>query len=447
MLHPILENTAIEGSRVTYSPCAEFARRGLVRAPFYLDYADCAVDPGTIPPAILNLPALLNLAPVAWANGIEVSVPFRFPPLEQGLETVRREFARIYPRTQWSGRLHFEGDQLPAPHSKDASMVLFSGGVDSTATVLRHFREKPALAMLAMSDAPPESMQKVTANAREFARAHDLELNIISTNMTSFLNASRLNLPDLRAMRRSWWAGVQHGMGLVGSTVPLAWQSSTARVLISATFTKDNQAPWGSAPEIDNHVVWPGTRVVHDSFDWGRQKKLASIVHDRPLKQFTPKLAVCTRPLAGRVNCGHCSKCLRTMVGLMVEGESPDEWGFDADTATAINRTITAFETGSIEILYGGLWREMRASALPSRHCPPRLKEFLADMDLDQVIATSKGRAAWTLAVRRLAPEFVLNWLRRVHHWRRLRHLRRADRSKATPSNQTNAKGEELESQ
>ncbi len=426
MARPLVASMNVKGATVTYEAAQGFHDRGLIREPLFIDYSNTEIDPSQVPREFLLLPAIFNLAPVAWAWGFELEVPFRCKSMQQGLDEIRREFARLYPQTTWHDSVSFSGVELDNPESRGNALAMYSGGVDSVATILRHLEEKPELVLLEMSRTEAAAKVNARQRAQQFAASLDLILHVVSTNVGSFLDQRNLYLPDLQKERISWWSGVQHGPGISATAAPIAWANGADRVYLAASYTKTFQSPWGSAPEIDDHVAWPGTRVIHDSFDWSRQEKLRHLVHDRPSGWSRPFLAVCTRPLAGQVNCSRCEKCLRTMTGLMAEGESPADWGFDADIETAIDRVTSAFEKNKVGILDDQvfMWTDIQRRAENSESCPPRLCGFLAQLNLEPHYARTMRKTRLMIAARTMLPLPLLNLLRGYKNRKRERAIR-----------------------
>ncbi len=55
-----------------------------------------------------------------------------------------------------------------------------------------------------------------------------------------------------------------------------------------------------------------------------------------------PKLRVCWITSGGK-NCSQCEKCLRTLYGLMAEGEDPTHYGFDLSSLDPVRRRRILF--------------------------------------------------------------------------------------------------------
>ena len=75
--------------------------------------------------------------------------------------------------------------------------------------------------------------------------------------------------------------------------------------------------PWGSHPFVDPMWSNDHLRIVHDGAEATRLRKVEAISDYGPAMKY---LRVCYHHWAGRYNCGHCEKCLRTLVALRLCG-------------------------------------------------------------------------------------------------------------------------------
>lgn len=120
------------------------------------------------------------------------------------------------------------------------------------------------------------------------------------------------------------------------------------------------------------------------------------------------------------LNCGRCEKCLRTMIGLIVEGASPLRYGFDVGVADALRRARRRFRTRGMVFGEGPhwFWREIqeRAGERLAEGGPPAVDgvdvrpffRWLAAFDL------GRYRRQWGLIgrVRAALIRFVRRWPR-----------------------------------
>jgi hypothetical protein len=176
----------------------------------------------------------------------------------------------------------------------------------------------------------------------EFAGKEGVAFHRIESNLNyAFFDQKRL-LSDFGQYLHepSWWASVQHGLGLLGMCAPLTAACGIRRIYIASSAAKSKpqglERPWGSHPLIDDNVAWADVKARHDGVEWSRQEKIRYAI--KPYIENTksyPPIIACDEPLRGDVlNCGRCEKCSRTIAGLALEGIDPNLCGFKVDDRT-----------------------------------------------------------------------------------------------------------------
>ena len=428
MHESLFEKVEVSGNVLRYVPSEALVRKRVFRQALFFDYDGPVGEAlGSMPASIVWSPGLFNVAPLVWAFGLTLSVPFRHRPMEEGLERIRAKLRQFYPSMPWDGRLVFEGEE-EQEGAFPGAMALYSGGLDAVHTVYRHFDERPELLFLDFVGTSDDFRRDSVLLAEGFARAHDLPLTRVVTNLWGFIDRNRLAYPALRAIGQNWWTGVQYGLGMTSAAAPAAYAKRAGTVYYASSFNEDFNVAGGSDPELEGNMAWPGSRVVHDSFDRTRQRKIEAMAANRPIASVRPYLQVCHGPLDGLLNCGTCEKCLRTMAGLLIEGEQPADWGFDADQATALRRIEEAFAAKRLTILgsHKFMWTDMRQRAAKSSKCPPELAQWFADLDLEPHYRRSLRRSQLLALIRQLGLPGVGNLMRTVSRARRRLSHRRA---------------------
>ena len=185
---------------------------------------------------------------------------------------------------------------------------LFSGGVDSFYTLLKHREEVTHLIFADGFDIPMQDEQRrerAVSVARTVADELGKSLIEVHTNLPPFTYDAGLT-----------WQ-FYHGAAL--ATVALLFQDRLGRVLIPATFSYADLFPWGSHPILDPLWSTKQTAIEHAGCEATRVEK-AGYVSAYPIAMRN--LHVCTEHRAD-YNCGHCEKCLRTMmINLRAAGSS-----------------------------------------------------------------------------------------------------------------------------
>ena len=184
---------------------------------------------------------------------------------------------------------------------------LFSGGLDSFYTLLKHRDEVRHLIFADGYDIPLQDTarrERAVSVARKVADELDKTLIEVHTDLQLFTR-------DVGLM----WQ-LYHGAAL--AAVALFFQDRLGRVLIPASFSYADLFPWGSHPILDPLWSTEQTAIEHSGCEATRVEK-AGYVSAYPVAMRN--LRVCTSHHAD-YNCGHCEKCLRTMMNLRAAGAS-----------------------------------------------------------------------------------------------------------------------------
>jgi hypothetical protein len=138
----------------------------------------------------------------------------------------------------------------------------------------------------------------------------------------------------MHILQGTWYARIMHGLALLGLCAPVAYAEGVNTVYIASTFTKAFTKPWGSDPQIDNHVAWAGTHCMHDGYELSRQQKIQLIAnYVRQGHEYLP-IHSCWTPVNGAQACNNCSKCGETIIGLELAGLDPNNHGFTVNDNT-----------------------------------------------------------------------------------------------------------------
>ncbi len=306
-----------------------------------------------VPEAVLIIPFLATVAPIAWANQANVFVKNVDATFYQSLELVRKTLERFYPKMEFNGKIYAENVVFLPTTNQTRKMALFSGGLDSLATFVRHQKENPIL--VSVLDAPLVAKRRLSPNYRH--------LNVNSENIKRLFNSIKpeigiiisnwMNIPNLFALRiyeqklsGEWYMRIMHGLAFIGLCAPLAFVEKVDKLYIASSFTADAQIPWGSHPDIDNKVKWAGTSIEHDGYELSRQEKMFLIADYIQKYEPTLQITACNAtPRNSRTigrNCNVCEKCNRTILGLEIAGINPNEHGYlvSAETFSQMRKKI-----------------------------------------------------------------------------------------------------------
>jgi len=302
-----------------------------------LFFAKYDVNVQNINSSILNIPAVANVIPIAWAIGADIFVEELDKTFLQSLDRIRTVMEKWYPQFSFSTRIHTK-NRIVNNFPKERNALLFSGGLDSTCSYIKLKSKLPFLIMIWGADIPiveEEFWEKVKQKYAHFAEAENTKLLLIKSNIRPLLNEKKI-VHDFGhfCTQHSWWGAVQHGFSSLGLCAPLTAAERIGTLFIASSCSPDllkSGKPWGSHPLIDNKLSWANIRVFNHEQNLGRQDKIRYL-----LKTYTetheryPTLRVCYSQFR-ELNCGKCEKCLRTITGLILENIDPNKCGFDVD--------------------------------------------------------------------------------------------------------------------
>jgi hypothetical protein len=376
-----------------------------------------------VPDNILLIPGLATLAPIAWILRAELHTPPVDRVFLESLERIRRSLERLYPTIRWDGRVR------PAAVAdnnekcgRGGQAIMFSGGVDSLASYVRHRHERLRLVSVWGADVglgQSREWAEVAAANSQFARDRSVPVSLVKSNFRTFFNHHALQARFFPAFP-NWYSAVQQGLGLVALTALLSQVHGLATIRIPSTHTVESVEPWGSHPSIDNEIRWAFTETVHDGYELNRQMKLGLLADYIRTEDRALSLRVCW----GRArNCCRCPKCCLTMVGLALEGVDPNRHGFEFNAASLafIRARLTAGRMTSTR-LRASLWNEVQQRVATRRPC--KLEGFddfctwLSSVSIAECRMRSESRSRRALAaVRRYVenhPEPAGRWLRKL---------------------------------
>jgi hypothetical protein len=206
-------------------------------------------------------------------------------------------------------RVDTQKEQEPAPGA--AAVSAFTGGVDSSFTVLRHRRRLAKHGHLDVQaglfvhgfDVP---LAHADAYDRAAARA-ERTLASVGVSLVRMASNHKVLNPD--------WDQT-HGVGIASCLMLLGRRFRYG--LIPATYGYAGLVlPWGSNPLTDPLLSSAAFRIVHDGAAFGRGAKLSLVSH---WPEAVESLRVCWKARRRDENCGRCAKCVLTALGFRIRG-------------------------------------------------------------------------------------------------------------------------------
>ena len=234
---------------------------------FEISY-DPPLDLAALPEQVRLLPFLWQVAPIVWAADLAFEVELLDPRVANSFEAVRTRLRAMYPSIGWNGEIRARALVAPPdpPPSALTKAALFSGGVDSTWTAIKHRGDDLLLITIWGTHVAPrdrKSWAKVAAKNEAFAAAHAGGFARVKANL------KELNYLQLRTFSPEishWWTLVQHAMAYTGVTAPILYRHGIDTLLIAVGF--HGSSPWRIMG------LKPGAGQPHQARPCARQSRL-----------------------------------------------------------------------------------------------------------------------------------------------------------------------------
>lgn len=296
--------------------------------PFFVAFD---IDVSNVPLSILYIPFLVNLLPISWFLKFKIQVDELDDKFMSCVDIIKSEFQKMYPEYELKGELSVKQSISNSKDEVGSQAMLFSGGVDAVSAYIRHEADDLSLFSIRGADIGLKDIARWEDlinynNSQEYLKGNS-KYNI-SSNLQTFYTYKldqKLNI--------GWWGKVQHGMALLGVTAPVTYLINIDTLYIGSTHTKETQISWGSNPITDELLKWANTKIVHECYDLSRQEKIESITRLSKSNGKKIGLRVCYSERREDLNCSICEKCLRTIMGIILEGDDPNKYSFRVDSS------------------------------------------------------------------------------------------------------------------
>ena len=337
----LINSVTVHKNELHISINKEFKKKYLT-SDFFAEYDD-DVDLTELDYSIQIMPFIMNVVSIVWISGKDYYIESMDEELYYSLEKVKQVFKRMYKKTSWKGRLiprNLVKNTYKHPYDSTRMALLFSGGLDSTASSLYHKDKKQLLVTVwGHWDLPlhDKKLWKIRRNQlTDFAKEYGHESSFIKSNYYSFLN--RTVLDRISHEISSWRIFTVEGIGWAGLVAPLMLLKGYSVLRHASTVTWDFDYPAAANPFVDDNIKFSGVQLMHDLFDMNRLEKCEFIADTcKKEKLENPMLRVCEEKIVG--NCCKCQKCVRTILELIVIGEKPEAYGFDISTEKALKKS------------------------------------------------------------------------------------------------------------
>jgi hypothetical protein len=315
------------------------------------------------------------------------------PRLARGLAEYQRVFRSWYPDKLSTIQINAACvSELPPEQAGKETLTLFSGGVDSAFTLMKHL---------------PEHQPLTDHQVRYalFIHGYDIPLQNRSSyehacrTFSSELAGSGVELIPVRTNLRYFTSGllpwmIAHGCATIAAGLTLDRLCSS--LLVPATHFLDDFKPWGSSPLVDHWLSTETLETLHHGVTSSRMDKVSAIAGWQPAQRF---LRVCINEdlRDGVHNCSVCEKCFRTMIMLEMCGK--------LDQFQTFNRKIHAWDVAA--------WVPHYATSVVYTPSMRAYAKQTGQYEFLLPIAIAHLRGLTMFIVRKLMPQWLFQYLKK----------------------------------
>jgi hypothetical protein len=263
------------------------------------------------------------------------------PEFLDNVNVVTKVFQNWFPDISRSFKIEAKR-RSAAQVSQRRSAFFLTGGVDSLTSLRANRLNFPLEHPAAVKDGIIVfGLEVEDANAFQYALD---ALRVIAADAAVTLVPVSTNLRVLKDDWRFWWRA-HMGPALCGIAHALTPRIGSA--IIASDYDVPNIRPHGSHPMVDPYFGGFDLKIRYDGIALSRLDKLR-LLADWPVG--LNNLRVCNKQeqyQPGRLNCGECEKCVRTMLGLVAAGALDKTTAFPHRDLSAelLARRIAVYDT------------------------------------------------------------------------------------------------------
>lgn len=293
-------------------------------------FAEYSCDISDVPNSVLVVPLLANLVPFSWIVDCIVWIDEVDKSFYDSVPKLKYAFREMYPKTFFGGSL-IAAKQINNSYTpQNEALLLFTGGIDATATFLRILDKKPILLNTNgwfKTHIEENEVYNADRNAIEaIAKEHNVSSCFVRSNFATFIRSSILDKEVNQKIHTSWWFGFQHSLAFLGCASIVGFKNKVAKLYIASSYTFGQHICCASDPRTDTCFSCSSMITIHDAYELSRQDKVRYILQQKEQNNINVRLRVCS---FNDHNCCACEKCFRSMLAIASEGGDVREFGFE----------------------------------------------------------------------------------------------------------------------
>lgn len=320
-------------------------------------------DLSSVPLSILACPFIGTLLAFSWITDSVLWVKDIDRTYYESLTRVKQGYQDIYCEFDLKGRLVpsiITQNSVSESNPNNQSLILFSGGADCQASLIRNLNKHPILCNIQGWYKSVDSFDPVAYADRcdisNFAKEIDLPFRFVKSNFATIINLNEFDKTYKSKLGDSLWHGFLHSMAFISIAIPLAFNHNIPEIIIASSLTTGLNFLCASNTTTDAEFKYAKDGLIlHDGFELNRQNKIKVITDFQKQIGKPFFMRVCSFHEA---NCCHCEKCFRTILGIVAENSNPRDFGFNmSKTLTehwnqALNEHIALMSFTSEKLLH-----------------------------------------------------------------------------------------------
>lgn len=397
----LIDSLQVTKNAIIIKPNQELSQFFLIDN-FMLQYDEIDVDLRKLDSSITMIPFLLHAIPIIWQQDKTYLVDRMDADLFESLTKIKKIFRLFYPTRNWHGELKaktlVKNSYTDSPEfhaNRNAVIIPFSGGVDSIYNSLATIDKKQYLVSICGGDVPianKEFWHEVKQHCSEYAQQYKVPLSYVRSNFAGMYNGKH------EITHPAVWTYMTQGLGYTSLMLPLMVAKGIPFCLIGSASVVDYPWPYGSHPLIEHSLQVAGCYSFHFGGEFTRSEKLGKMLEICKKNSLPkPKLRVCWTSGSAK-NCDACfSKCIVTMVCLLVEGENYEDFGFYLPLDHLIRRMKNYVTEKPFDVETMWKWRfvqrrikELKEKGVVYRQEIDEFLVWLENLDLDALVDKNK---------------------------------------------------------
>lgn len=270
---------------------------------------------------------------------IDIHVPVVERTFYDCLQTVKKVYKELFPASHFN--FNVSADHIREFHYKaERKATFFTGGVDATSALIENIGQKPILLNVWGGDVrltDPTSHEQLEKYFKRLSGDLNLEYVFVKTDGREMWKEMELDmlLPNHMDSKRNhdWWASIAHILSMTTTIAPYAFLQGIGICYIGSSYVDGTNIFDSNNEKLITAIRFGST--LFESVDGqidrlGKTKKIIDF-HNTTGTDF--QLKVCWNRVAGE-NCSNCEKCYRTIMGIVVSGGVPKDYGFNVTSET-----------------------------------------------------------------------------------------------------------------